>query len=160
MANDLTPIQLLLLRALARRGTGAGPFAIPAWRETAARELAAAGLLLLAPDESLGLAWATLTATGWIVAQNLDGRAVELDARITVGSAVRVDGVDLVERVAGRELRVTRESDRFTFTGGAYGAHSIAADRSITSADRLLAHWRGYVEATAKLALAKIEGAL
>ena len=160
MANDLTTSQTLLLRALARRGTSAGPFAIPAWRETAARELATRGLLLIAPDDVLGLAWAVLTAAGWIVAQNLDGRPIELDARVTAGSAVAVDGNDLVERLAGRELRATLEGDRFTFTGGAYGAHSIAADRSITTADRLLAHWRGYVEATAKLALAKIEGAL
>jgi hypothetical protein len=34
--------------------------------------------------------------------------------------------------------------------GGLYGDHSIDARASITSADRLVAHWRGYCENNAR----------
>ncbi len=35
---------------------------------------------------------------------------------------------------------------RFVLSGGLYGEHSLDARASITSAERLVAHWRGYVE--------------
>ena len=38
------------------------------------------------------------------------------------------------------------EGDRIVFTGGRYGAHSL--DAKLSSADRVVAHWRGYVQAT------------
>ena len=69
-----------------------------------------------------------------------------VDPRITIGSAVAVDGVDFVAHVGGRELRVTHDGGRFVMTGGQWGEHSIASDFAITNASRLLAHWRGYVE--------------
>jgi hypothetical protein len=46
---------------------------------------------------------------------------------------------------AGLTLRAELRADYFVFTGGRWGAHSIAADETITSAARLLAHWQGYV---------------
>lgn len=67
-------------------------------------------------------------------------------AGITVGSAIAVHGEDLVARVAGRVLRVSLDGDQFIFTGGTHGRHVISAHPDITSADRLIAHWRGYVD--------------
>lgn len=45
----------------------------------------------------------------------------------------------------GLALRAELRADYFVFTGGLFGEHSIAADATITSAARLLAHWNGYV---------------
>lgn len=51
---------------------------------------------------------------------------------------------------AGRFQLVTElRGDRFVFSGG-FGEHSIAADETITSATRLLAHWQGYVDNTVR----------
>jgi hypothetical protein len=47
---------------------------------------------------------------------------------------------------AGLALRAELRADYFVFTGGRWGAHSIAADALITDAKRLLAHWQGYVD--------------
>lgn len=48
---------------------------------------------------------------------------------------------------AGRDyyLAVTLVADRFEFSGSPTGSHSLAALASCTSAERLLAHWSGYV---------------
>jgi hypothetical protein len=45
----------------------------------------------------------------------------------------------------GLALRVELRGDRFVFTGGLFGEHSLAAQGEITDAARLLAHWNGYV---------------
>lgn len=85
-------------------------------------------------------------------------KAPKLAARISAGqghnySQVAVDGkllryvdFDIVGRK--RELQVTLRGDRFVLSGGKFGEHSLAADESITSAARLLAHWNGYVKNT------------
>lgn len=36
----------------------------------------------------------------------------------------------------------------FDFVGGFTGGHSLAADQRITSRERLVAHWRGFIENT------------
>ena len=41
-------------------------------------------------------------------------------------------------------LQIYREDDRIVMDGGKYGAHAISTGAS--SGERLLAHWRGYVE--------------
>ena len=43
-------------------------------------------------------------------------------------------------------LRAVLEGDRIVFTGGRYGSHSL--DAKLSSADRVIAHWSGYVQAT------------
>lgn len=47
--------------------------------------------------------------------------------------------------VQGRYLKATIEGDRVVFTGGRSGGHSLWLDAS--SAERVQAHWEGYVEA-------------
>lgn len=51
-------------------------------------------------------------------------------------------------RPGKRTVRLTSaiEGDRFLFQGGSYGSHSL--DIGSTSPERLIAHWRGYVQAT------------
>jgi hypothetical protein len=83
-------------------------------------------------------------------------KAPKLAARIHAGQghnycAVSIDGHGLLRFAddAGRfAIRTELRADRFVFTGGAFGEHSLAADDLITSAERLLAHWQGYVENT------------
>ena len=41
-------------------------------------------------------------------------------------------------------LRLYREDDRIVMDGGKWGAHAISA--KVSSAERLLVHWKGYVE--------------
>lgn len=43
-------------------------------------------------------------------------------------------------------LVATLEGDRVVFSGGHYGSHSL--DAKLSSAERVVAHWRGYVQAT------------
>jgi len=65
---------------------------------------------------------------------------------------VSVDSWGLLQFIddAGRFKLVTElHGDRFVFSGG-IGEHSIAADETITSAPRLLAHWQGYVDNTVR----------
>lgn len=54
---------------------------------------------------------------------------------------VEVNGGLRIMRPKHAELR----ADRIVFTGGWYGEHSLSIDNS--DADRVLAHWSGYVEA-------------
>jgi len=78
-----------------------------------------------------------------------------IDPRIEIGTVtqtLRVDGAELIAAVGRFSLRAFLRDDRFVFTGGNWGEHSIAADVSITSAARLLAHWQGYVESNAQVA--------
>ena len=49
------------------------------------------------------------------------------------------------DRSVGLAMRAELRGDRFVFTGGLFGDHSIAAEAVITNAARLLAHWNGYV---------------
>ena len=83
-----------------------------------------------------------------------------LAQRITSGhghnhAEVAVDGTLLrytiiVEPGVYRSLGVQLRGDRFVFSGGFQGEHSLAADELITSAARLLAHWEGYVDNNAQ----------
>ncbi len=71
-----------------------------------------------------------------------------------------VDGIDALVTIDDRgllwtfmrtgkrtvRLNATLEGDRIVFSGGRYGAHSL--DAKLSSADRVIAHWRGYVQAT------------
>jgi hypothetical protein len=41
-------------------------------------------------------------------------------------------------------LRIFREGDRIVMDGGKWGAHTLSA--MVSSAERLLVHWKGYVE--------------
>ena len=41
-------------------------------------------------------------------------------------------------------LRLFREDDRIVMDGGMWGAHTLSA--KVSSAERLLVHWKGYVE--------------
>lgn len=74
--------------------------------------------------------------------------------RITIDpttDALRVDGKPLrwtLARTGYRTLLLTStiEGDRFVFLGGRFGAHSL--DIGSTSPERLVAHWRGYVQST------------
>lgn len=43
-------------------------------------------------------------------------------------------------------MTATLEGDRIVFAGGSYGTHSL--DARLSSADRVVAHWRGYVQET------------
>lgn len=85
-------------------------------------------------------------------------KAPTLAARIVAGqghnySEVSIDGKMLrftlsPARGPSYQLGVSLRGDRFVFSGGAHGEHSLDADALITSADRLLAHWRGYCQNT------------
>lgn len=64
----------------------------------------------------------------------------------TITGALHVADKELVCRIGDLFLIARLVDDRFVFSGGFYGTHSLAANVAITSADRVLAHWRGYVE--------------
>lgn len=64
----------------------------------------------------------------------------------TIAGTLRVADEELACAVGDLFLTARLVEDRFVMSGGRHGAHSIAAEASITSAARLLAHWRGYVE--------------
>ena len=68
----------------------------------------------------------------------------------TIAGTLRVSGEELTCRIGDRFLTARLVEDRFVLSGGFWGEHSIAAQASITSADRLIAHWRGYVENSAR----------
>ena len=84
-----------------------------------------------------------------------------MDNRITVKTSL--DGVEYLaidgrglqwfwsERPFGTKtyrLRAVLDGDRIRFAGGWFGDHSLESDETITSAERVEAHWRGYVKAT------------
>jgi hypothetical protein len=64
----------------------------------------------------------------------------------TITAMLRVRGEELTCKVGDLVLTARLVADRFVFSGGLWGEHSLAAEEAITSADRLIAHWRGYVE--------------
>lgn len=71
----------------------------------------------------------------------------------TVAGTLRAFGEELVCLVGDRFLRAHLDGEHFVFSGGLHGEHSMDARSQITSADRLIAHWRGYCENTARLHL-------
>lgn len=64
----------------------------------------------------------------------------------TIAGTLRAAGKELTCRIGDLFLTARLVDDRFVFSGGRFGEHSLAAHAQITSADRLIAHWRGYVE--------------
>lgn len=68
----------------------------------------------------------------------------------TIAGTLHVAGEELACWVGARLLTARLVEDRFVLSGGFWGEHSLAAQASITSADRLIAHWRGYVENSAR----------
>src|SRR6266850_2429339 len=81
------------------------------------------------------------------------------DSRIGTRN-IGVDGLDALVTVDNRgllwtfmqvgkqtvRLQAVLEGDRIVFTGGRFGSHGL--DAKLSSADRVIAHWRGYVQAT------------
>lgn len=73
---------------------------------------------------------------------------------------IGVDGIDAIISVDDRGLMWTwmqtgkqtirlmavLEGDRVVFKGGRFGEHSL--DAKLSSAERVIAHWRGYIQAT------------
>jgi len=71
----------------------------------------------------------------------------------TISNTLRVRGELLTCEVGDRCLSARLIEGRFVLVGGPCGEHALEARSSITSPERLLAHWRGYVEnATRQLA--------
>jgi hypothetical protein len=64
----------------------------------------------------------------------------------TITGTLHFLGEELICLVGDCLLRAHLDGDRFVFSGGSQGEHSLDARASITSAVRLVAHWRGYVE--------------
>ncbi len=89
--------------------------------------------------------------------------APKLAARIHAGqghnySQVSIDDWGLLQftDAEGRFKLVTElRGGYFVFSGGLFGEHSIAADETITSAARLIAHWQGYVDNNVRAYAAK-----
>ena len=85
--------------------------------------------------------------------------AAKVDSRLTVKRS-GIEGADFlaigdkvmftvfIYRSKTVRLYATVEGDSIVFKGGLFGEHSIAASAAITSAERVEAHWRGYVKAT------------
>ena len=64
----------------------------------------------------------------------------------TITGTLRASGEELTCRIGDLFLTGRLVADRFVFSGGLQGEHSLDARASSTSADRLIAHWRGYCE--------------
>ena len=64
----------------------------------------------------------------------------------TITGTLRASGEELTCRIGDLFLTGRLVDDRFVFSGGLCGEHSLDARASSTSADRLIAHWRGYCE--------------
>lgn len=63
-------------------------------------------------------------------------------------AAVEIGGVLLLATTpSGLRLEATRDGDAVTFTGGAFGPHTLNGD---PSDERIAAHWDGYVRATVR----------
>lgn len=79
----------------------------------------------------------------------------QIEVGTIAGSAgtLLVYGEELTCNVGDLFLTARLVNDRFVLSGGMYGEHSLAARASITSADRLIAHWRGYCENNARVML-------
>ena len=64
----------------------------------------------------------------------------------TIAGTLRASGEELTCRIGDLFLTARLVDDRFVFSGGLCGEHSLCARALNTSADRLIAHWRGYCE--------------
>lgn len=71
----------------------------------------------------------------------------------TITGTLRAFGEELVCVVGDLVLTARLVEDRFVFSGGLSGEHSLDARATITSAKRLIAHWRGYCENNARFHL-------
>lgn len=72
-----------------------------------------------------------------------------IDPKIEVGTITAtlcVEDEELTFRMGDRFLVARLVGDYFVFSGGYWGDHSISARFTITSAKRLVAHWRGYCD--------------
>ena len=73
----------------------------------------------------------------------------DIHPKIEVGTFVgtlRAAGNELTCRIGDLFLTSRLVEDRCVFSGGLQGDHSLDARASSPSADRLIAHWRGYCE--------------
>jgi len=68
----------------------------------------------------------------------------------TIAGTLRVAGEELICQIGDLFLSARLVDDRFVLSGGLYGEHSLDARAAITSAARLIAHWRGYCENNAR----------
>lgn len=104
--------------------------------------------------KQLGMVRAKATAFGPAIEYD---KAVEyriarlwgVDPKIEVGTiagTLRVEGEELTYQFGDRFLAARLVGDSFVFAGGYWGNHSICARFTITTAKRLIAHWRGYVD--------------
>jgi hypothetical protein len=79
-------------------------------------------------------------------------KTIDIHSKIEVGTiagTLRVAGEDLICRIGDRVLIARLVDDHFVLSGGHWGDHSLDARAAITSADRLVAHWRGYCASSA-----------
>ena len=53
---------------------------------------------------------------------------------------------ELLRRLKVGAIRAVLRDDRIVFEGGSHGVHSIAAEPEISSPERVVAHWAGYLE--------------
>ncbi len=86
--------------------------------------------------------------------------SAQVDKRITMKSTgvkgadfLAIDGRSMFctfSLPGGKVLRLyaTIEGGFIVFKGGLYGDHSIATNSTISPAERVESHWRGYVQAT------------
>ncbi|HSX23023.1 MAG TPA: hypothetical protein VLE97_09640 [Gaiellaceae bacterium] len=104
----------------------------------------------------LGMVRARATAFGPAVeySKAVEYRVAKLwgiDPKIEVGTvALRVEGEELTMQVGDRLLAARQVGDYFVFSGGFWGDHSLSARFTITTAQRLVAHWRGYCDNNAR----------
>jgi hypothetical protein len=68
----------------------------------------------------------------------------------TIAGTLRVAGEELDCQVGDLFLTARLVGESFVFSGGHWGTHELSALAAITSADRLIAHWRGYCENNAR----------
>jgi hypothetical protein len=84
----------------------------------------------------------------------MDALNIHPDIEIgTISGTLRVRGEELACKVGDLFLTARLVDGRFVLAGGLWGEHSLDAREQITSAKRLIAHWRGYVENNARFHL-------
>lgn len=73
----------------------------------------------------------------------------EIHGQIEIGTitgTLRIAGEELACKIGDLFLTARLVDESFVLSGGHWGTHELSALATITSASRLLAHWRGYVE--------------
>lgn len=106
----------------------------------------------------LGMVRARATAFGPAVEAS---KAVEyrisklwgIDPAVEVGTitgTLSAFGEELTYQFGDRFLCARLVGDSFVLSGGYWGDHALSARQTITSAKRLIAHWRGYCENSAR----------